>query len=310
MRYDSSSDVIRIDIQPSASLRPGPGQYYHLYQPFVLRGWWENHPFSLGAYTTTPPQPSPQPNEKTSEATAGAEPTKDPTATTKRASSSISSSASSTTSPPQNLVFWIHPHDGWTRRLRDACLKAPSGALAPRLLLEGPYGRAHALHAFDAAVLLVGGTGIAAAAPYVLEHVRAARTTRTTKVRLVWAAKRAAFLRGVCVGELAGVVGREDVEVVLFATGDAGDAGKREDRAGDEIQPAGAARAEVEVKEGRPDVAGVVAEAAAEATESGARTVLFVCGPPAMADEARAQVHREMRGGCRRIEYVEECFRW
>ncbi|GME25800.1 fre family ferric-chelate reductase [Neofusicoccum parvum] len=320
VRYEPSSDVIRITIQHRSSLNPGPGQYYHLYQPFVLRGWWENHPFSLGAYTTpSQPVPAPSANEAISAPPTAAEASKE----AKAASSSITSSSGSSASPAAaaTFTFWIRPYDGWTRRLRDACLAAPSRTTSPRLLVEGPYGHAQPLHAFDTVVMVVGGTGIAAATPYILDHAAraAAGATRTTRVRLVWTAKHAAFLRDVCRGELAGALAREDVEAVLFATGRGpAKAGEEEEEdaaaaaeAEDEIQPAGAAaRREAAVRHERPDVTGIVAEAAREATEGEARTVVFVCGPAAMADEARAAVHAEMKKGCRRIEYVEDCFRW
>lgn len=196
MRYEPSSDVIRITIQHRSSLSPGPGQYYHLYQPFVVRGWWENHPFSLGAYTTpSQPVPAPSENEAISAPPTDAEASKE----AKAASSSITSSSGSSSGP-------------------------------------------------------------AAAAEE----------------------------------------GEEEEEDAAAAV-----------KAEDEIQPAGAAaRREAAVRHERPDVTGIVAEAAREATEGGARTVVFVCGPAAMADEARAAVHAEMKKGCRRIEYVEDCFRW
>ncbi|KAL1626492.1 hypothetical protein SLS56_006803 [Neofusicoccum ribis] len=283
VRYEPSSDVIRITIQHRPSTSPGPGQYHHLYQPFVLRGWWENHPFSLGAYTTpSQPVPAPSENEAITAPPTDAEASKE----AKAASSSITSSSGSSSGPAAaaaaaTFTFWIRPYDGWTRRLRDACLAAQP------------------LHAFDTVVMVVGGTGIAAATP------------------LVWTAKHAAFLRDVCRGELAGALAREDVEAVLFATGKGPAKAEEEEdaaaaaKAEDEIQPAGAAaRREAAVRHERPDVTGIVAEAAREATEGGARTVVFVCGPAAMADEARAAVHAEMKKGCRRIEYVEDCFRW
>ncbi|GME56358.1 Bud-site selection protein BUD22 [Neofusicoccum parvum] len=302
--YDKASDVIRIDIQPASSLlKPAPGQYYHLYQPFALKGW-ENHPFSLGFYTTNPPPASlpPSPTTPTDLSKEIA------TATT---TSTPSSSPPSLTSPPgpPTLTFYIRPYDGWTRRLRTACLAAPSHTLSPALLLEGPYGRPAPLHAFDTVVLLAGGTGIAAALPYVLDHAaRAAAApprTRTTVLRLVWAVKRAGFVRALCAGELAGVLGRGGVEAEFYAT--AGEEAVVEEgvEKGEGVEAAG-----VEITRGRPDVRGLVGAVARETEESGGRAVVFVCGPAAMADEARAAVHGEMRRGCRGIEYVEDCFGW
>ena len=50
--YDEASNLLRLDVlAPSPKIKPGPGQYYYLYQPMSWRGW-ENHPFSLGAWTS------------------------------------------------------------------------------------------------------------------------------------------------------------------------------------------------------------------------------------------------------------------
>ncbi|OJD29650.1 fre family ferric-chelate reductase [Diplodia corticola] len=318
VRYDTSSDVIRIDMQPGPWLKPAPGQYYHLYQPFVPFGWWENHPFSLAAYQQPPPSPVEQAGTTPSSAAA--------------ASSTSSSSSSTTTHSSPNatttFTFWIRPHTGWTRRLRNQCLASPSpsnNTISPRplLLLEGPYGHPHPpllrlLHSYSSSssaatpttiTFLVGGTGIAAAAPYILAFA----SSRSASIKLVWAARHAAFLRDVCRNELAGALrlgqsgdqGAKNVEAVLFATG----AGAEEEEEEEEEEEDAAG--EVAVRRGRPDVGRVVAEAAeAAAAEGDGRAVVFVCGPAGMADEAREAVRGEMRRGCRRIEYVEECFGW
>ena len=50
--YDEDSNLIRLEVlAPSPKIKPAPGQYYYLYQPMTWRGW-ENHPFSLGAWTS------------------------------------------------------------------------------------------------------------------------------------------------------------------------------------------------------------------------------------------------------------------
>jgi len=42
----------------------------------------------------------------------------------------------------------------------------------------------------------------------------------------------------------------------------------------------------------------------------GQRVAVLVCGPSAMADEARIAVHGVMKRGCFGIEYFEESFGW
>ncbi|KAF9632122.1 putative ferric-chelate reductase protein [Lasiodiplodia theobromae] len=321
VRYSAATDVIRIHIQSSSlPLKPGPGQYYYLYQPFALKGW-ENHPFSLGAYSTQQ-EASSRAQPRIDEASS-----KEMTTTTAAATGVISSSESSSSlsdaagaDVPNDFVFWVRPHDGWTRRLRDQCLKSTDSesSIEPSLLIEGPYGHSKPLHTFDTVVLIAGGTGIAAAAPYMIDHqARCSSTnpsyrTRTTKIKLVWAVKQAAFLRDVCNNELATALQREDTQCALFATSGAagarGDGGDGED--GAEEEGAMAAGEGFEIHHGRPDVAAIVAETAREAMEGGARTAVFVCGPAGMVDETRAAVHAEMKKGCRLISYVEECFGW
>ncbi|KAH7020604.1 ferric-chelate reductase [Macrophomina phaseolina] len=287
--YDRASDVVRIDVQPGCcSIKPAPGQYYHIYQPFRLKGW-ENHPFSLGAYTTTaiPSEPS-----------SPESPSKEHKDIYVTSSTRCSSSCSANGIDDRNLTltFWIRPYDGWTRRIRDQCLAAQA-PISPKLLLEGPYGRKAPLHAFDTVVLFVGGTGITAALPYVLDHLLRVSSgspprALTTEMRLVWASKQAAFVRELCRAELAAAL---RLEGSMLRGGD----GQTKEGGSD-----------VEIKAGRPDIRRVVGEAARQANEGGGRSVVFVCGPAAMADAARAAVHAEMKKGCRGIEYVEDCFGW
>lgn len=322
MRYSAATDVIRIHIQSSSlPLKPEPGQYYYLYQPFAFKGW-ENHPFSLGAYSIEQEASSraqPRIDEASSKEMTSTAAATGVVSSSESSSSSLSDRASAGGAAANDFVFWIRPYDGWTRRLRDQCLKSTSSesSIEPRLLIEGPYGHSTPLHTFDTVVLIAGGTGIAAAAPYMLDHrARCSSTspgyrTRTTKVKLVWAVKQAAFIRDVCSNELAAALRRDDTRCALFATSGAaearGDGGDGEDGAEEGAVAAGEG---FEIHHGRPDVAAFVAEAAQEATESGAKTVVFVCGPAGMVDETRAAVHAEMKKGCRAISYVEECFGW
>ncbi|EKG12811.1 Flavoprotein transmembrane component [Macrophomina phaseolina MS6] len=217
--YDRASDVVRIDIQPGCcSIKPAPGQYYHIYQPFRLKGW-ENHPFSLGAYTTTtiPSEPS-----------SPESPSKEHKDIYVTSSTRCSSSPSANSIDERNLTltFWIRPYDGWTRRIRDQCLAAQA-PISPKLLLEGPYGRQAPLHAFDTVVLFVGGTGITAALAYVLDHLLRVSSgwpprALTTKMRLVWASKQAAFVRELCRAELAPALRLEGFEAEFYATAGGG----------------------------------------------------------------------------------------
>ncbi|KAL4956119.1 ferric reductase NAD binding domain-containing protein [Aspergillus filifer] len=197
VEYFEDSDLVKIEIQPASSaVVPRPGQHYYLYQPVSFKGW-ENHPFTLGAWVPSSSSATQQVdsnNEKTQQAS--------------------------------KLIFYIRPYDGWTRRLRDQCRNASSKGAAesvvnPKILLEGPYGHSASLHTFDTVLMIVGGTGIAAAVPYIIDHVyRVTKgSTRVLRVRLIWAARMREMYERVFSDELAGLLRDGDVEAAVFCTG-------------------------------------------------------------------------------------------
>lgn len=288
--YSAASDVIHMTVQPGSQLlKPGPGQYYHLYQPFALRGW-ENHPFTLASYSNETDAISQVVNHVTGD--------------TKEAK--VHSSALTTTG--QTLTFLIRPYDGWTKRLRSQCQKSPIGMITPYILVEGPYGHFESLTGFDTILLMVGGTGVAAAIPRVIQHVKDCEDgkTRTTRVKMVWTAKQAAFIEEVCQRELAPFTSREDLELQLYASRESRTVsnGENHDKCDAESTMS------LDIKAGRPDIDGLICSAAMDAKSEGSKVVVLTCGPAAMADDARAAVHRAMKDGCRTIEYVEESFGW
>ncbi|KAL4754497.1 ferric reductase like transmembrane component-domain-containing protein [Aspergillus terricola var. indicus] len=194
VQYFEDSDLIRVEISPASStLKPAPGQHYYIYQPVTLKGW-ENHPFTLGAYV--PPL--------------------------SLAARSESIQGHEEAQQDSKLIFYIRPYDGWTRRLRDQCRKSGLPVIKPKLLLEGPYGHAAPLHTFDTVLMVVGGTGIAAAVPYIIDHISrsgGAAKTRTTRVRLVWSARTKEMFERVFCDELAGILGHEDILTSFYCTG-------------------------------------------------------------------------------------------
>nr|XP_018261247.1 uncharacterized protein I303_05683 [Kwoniella dejecticola CBS 10117]OBR83405.1 hypothetical protein I303_05683 [Kwoniella dejecticola CBS 10117] len=46
---DNESGLIRLSITTSIMMKPEPGQYYFIYQPFSIKPW-ENHPFTLASW--------------------------------------------------------------------------------------------------------------------------------------------------------------------------------------------------------------------------------------------------------------------
>ncbi|KAL4760552.1 ferric reductase family protein [Aspergillus foveolatus] len=194
VQYFEDSDLIKIEFSPAPStLKPAPGQHYYLYQPVTLKGW-ENHPFTLGAYV--PPSLS-------------------------LATGSESIRVHEKHQQDSKLIFYIRPYDGWTRRLRNQCRKSGLSVIKPKLLLEGPYGHAAPLHTFDTVLMVVGGTGIAAAVPYIIDHISrtgGAAKTRTTRVRLVWSARTNEMFERVFCDELAGILAHEDILTSFYCT--------------------------------------------------------------------------------------------
>ncbi|KAL4995175.1 ferric reductase NAD binding domain-containing protein [Aspergillus recurvatus] len=194
VQYFEDSDLIKVELSPASStLKPGAGQHYYLYQPVTLKGW-ENHPFTLGAYV---PSSSSSSNE------------------------SVRPDGHEKSQQGSKLIFYIRPYDGWAKRLRDQCRKSGLHAISPKLLLEGPYGHAAPLHTFDTVLMVVGGTGIAAAVPYIIDHISRSEgtaKTRTTRLRLVWSARTTEMFERVFCDELAWVLGHEDILTSFYCT--------------------------------------------------------------------------------------------
>ncbi|CAK7232407.1 hypothetical protein SCUCBS95973_008250 [Sporothrix curviconia] len=294
VRYFADADLLRIEMTPGvrAPFKPGPGQYYFLYQPMALLGW-ENHPFTLGAYTTKDMPTSPS-----------------------GALSSPPASAAGTYE--SSLVFYVRPYDGWTQRLRKQCQKAADGVIHPKLLIEGPYGEKSDLHLFDTVLLFVGGTGIASAVPYILDHMQRdlAGKTRTTNIQLIWSSRQKAMFDHIATTELRNALQRSDVNATFYTTGrPATVAGQDLNEKTSPAAPAYDTASSIQsvgyvTANGRPDVKGIVAAAVEQAKLSSTRVAVLVCGPAQMADDSRAAVFTAMRGGFHGIEYFEETFGW
>lgn len=284
--YSEESDMIKVELTPGAStLRPGPGQHFFLYQPVALRGW-ENHPFTLGAYSFTAGRKSEEGN-------------------------------SSVSDQGHKLIFYIRPYDGWTRRLRDQCRKA-QGPFHPRLLLEGPYGHVASLHGFETVLMMVGGTGITAAVPYLIDHIARVKQgkTKTSRIQLVWSVRQRAMVDEVFSDEVQELVQHGDITMTVFCTGKASpscdsdpDTASSESMMESKKTPT-INSANVHFMSGRPNVRETVLAQVAEAKGSSCSLGVLTCGPAKMADECRDGVYEAMRRGFQEIEYFEEAFGW
>ncbi|KAH0028706.1 putative plasma membrane ferric-chelate reductase, partial [Aureobasidium melanogenum] len=293
--YSKESDVIRLDIRTNSFLtQPAPGQFYYLYQPSNWQGY-ENHPFTLGAWSsqslasedadTYLLQDDNLPNEF------------DQFDPGPRYQSGV-----------RTLTFWIRPYDGWTRRLRDECLQAPTRIIEPTVLLEGPYGHHCPISSFESVLLIAGGTGIASAVPYILEHMALSKAGKsdTTHMHLLWTARQVSFLGEVFAQELRIAAQRDDFSADLFFTRQ----GEGPRHGEEQLRSEENAYLRSRLQYGRPDIAAAITKAAIRAEMTGTKVAVLVCGPPAMADEARLAVHRSLKQGYHSLQYLEESFGW
>ncbi|KAJ5378417.1 hypothetical protein N7509_011536 [Penicillium cosmopolitanum] len=310
MSYDQDADVIRLEVTPGTKmLQPKPGDYYFLYQPLQLVGW-ENHPFTVGAW-------SHDHRFDRSLATASGKqnglldvsqlPLLPGNPTMEENQDELGETAEKSDDSGLKLIFWIRPYDGWTQKLRRECLRSKGQTVDTTILLEGPYGHNFPLWRYESVLLIVGGTGIASAVPYIQDHIRRSvggsdiseEKTQIRDMELVWTARQTAFLQEVASRELWPALGREDFQASFYAT-----------RASEVPLPSELAGLGCGISTGRPHIPSLIMSRACDATAAGSTLAILVCGPAGMADEARAATHLAMRQGYQSIKYVEESFAW
>ena len=308
--YDAAADVVRLEVVPGTpQLQPMPGDYYFLYQPFRLTGW-ENHPFTVGAFSYqvgSSKTPSVVAGGKTDDSVDVSQlPLLSAAAVEQETQPPIEEEPRESVDARLKLTFWIRPYDGWTYQLREQCLRSENQPVNAKILLEGPYGHHFPLWKYESVLMIVGGTGVASAVPYLQDHVRRSvegcegsltEKTRTRDMELIWTARQGALLRNVACRELKPVLCRSDFQASFYTTGAAD--------APDDLQDLGC-----DIQVGRPHLQSLIMSRASDAASAGVQLAILVCGPAGMADEARAATHLAMRQGYRSIRYVEESFAW
>ncbi|KNG83075.1 hypothetical protein ANOM_009240 [Aspergillus nomiae NRRL 13137] len=318
--YSKDADVIRLDIQAGGSIRPLPGHYFHLYQLFSWRGW-ENHPFTVGACTaqsTTSPFTSSSHRKQAPHFMTGALNEKNPFTSTTTEIFTQETQSSTAAPTPGNLVFWIRPYNGWTKQLKNQCLRSSSDdstengyyqASIP-ISLEGPYGHTLPLHHYGTVLMIVGGTGIATAVPYIHDHVsRLSKTgsrrpgdnsTQTSSLTLVWACRGHEFMEQLCGRELASALELEGFTGRFHCTkGCDSHCAAVDDKDG-----------ELRIERGRPNIENIIYGVATEAQMVKHRMAVLTCGSAHMSDEVRRSVHSILKKGYEGIEYFEEAYSW
>lgn len=305
MTYDEAADVIRLEITPGISgLQVRPGDYYFLYQPFRFTGWG-NHPFTVGAWSYDV-DPQGIPLNRTGKPWNSCDNTQLPLLSESLLNwgSWDARKAKLQRSSTPRLIFWIRPYDGWTRQLRRQCLRAPNQPVHTTILLEGPYGHSYPLWRYESVLMVVGGTGIAAAVPYLRDHLQRSANSwsstseeksRTQKIELVWTTRQSAFLCDLADRELIPMLSREDFRASFYATASS-------DRSRQDFNALG-----YTIQMGRPDLQSLILSCASKASAAGMNLAILVCGPAGMADQARAATHLAMKQGyqvCREVFHL------
>ncbi|KAJ0426887.1 ferric reductase like transmembrane component-domain-containing protein [Aspergillus carlsbadensis] len=327
--YDKAADLIRLEVMPgSSSLRPRPGQYYFLYQPFRLTGW-ESHPFTLGSWSYEIGRTVSLETNLPTKDNETVDVSQIPLLSDDSSSGSRSFQMQTASTPRElKMIFWIRPYDGWTRHLRRECLKSPDRTSNVSILLEGPYGNESPLWSYDSVLLIAGGTGIASAVPYINDHIARSQftddedkiKTRIQDMQLIWVTRQQAFIHDLAARELCPALRRPDFRASFYSTlpltsTPLPSSNQRQHTSSPNTStptpPNGVSDPEIDIEilSGRPNLEKQILAFAHGAQSSDSSAAVLVCGPRAMADEARAAVYLAMRQGYQ-LSYVEESFTW
>lgn len=272
VEYIAAANLIVVNVTLGSSLNPKANEHYYLYQPFRWRGW-ESHPFTVASFTSGHSAVDSIPTSPTTEKegrVAVVQKTVGPT-----------------------LTFYIRPSSPGSSSFTSTLQKLCSGKHEPvplSLLLEGPYGNHAPLNGYDSILFITGGTGIAAALPYLKDFLS---NPRHPRIKFVWATRQMEMVREIYRRELSSLLASSNIDINTFVTVDSSELDKD---------------VGLSVKYGRPDVRSIV-QSMAEEKGKGSMAV-FVCGPAGMADEARDGVGKSLNDGVRRIELFEEVFGW
>ncbi|RYO80066.1 hypothetical protein DL766_008320 [Monosporascus sp. MC13-8B] len=297
--YDKDANIVRLSVPCGTSLyRPGPGTSYYLHMLNDVR-FWESHPFTVASVRTL------RGPDTTKDTRQGCEAAEEGTALLPRTTPNgngprpVSEQGGPHRAAP-TMDFLIRPYDSSTRRLARAAAASPPHPASLRVIVEGPYGRTKPLHRFESVLFVVGGSGIVVLLSY-LEALGGSATSRTRRVRVVWAVREASFAASVLREDLRASYGGLDLSLDVYVTrgdGEGGDSGRLAETT-----------KQFRVLCGRPYVCGEIEGAMRELGHHGSLAVV-ACGPARMADDARKAVVDTLRRGRAKIEYFEESFHW
>lgn len=303
IKYNADRDIIRIYLTPSVPHQPREGTHYFLYFPTMLKTMG-NHPFSVSGWTD--PKSSSASSSVTNHAIDLEKVQHNPAvrATEAEVDSQTNTSENSTATGTE-LQFVIRPYKGLTAALRDKVIQTGRGSLELTVLVEGPYGHPHPVLTYDTVLFIVGGSGIAAALPYIHEFLHPRHNNRTRHIHLVWAVRQYSFARDILDTELAAgatASAHNRVKLDFFVTGPAPKALKHDALDLERFEDGDTA-----ISYQRPVAADVIRDEVAQAVGS---LAVLVCGPAQLADDARRGCVQAVKNGYDQLEYFEEQFGW
>ena len=303
IKYNADRDIIRIHVTPSVPHQPREGTHYFLYFPTMLRTMG-NHPFSVSGWTV--PGGRSASSSASNHAIDLEKIQRDPAVRAMEAEvGSQTNSSETSASTGTELQFVIRPYKGLTASLRDRVIKTGAGSLELTVLVEGPYGHPHPVLTYDTVLFIVGGSGIAAALPYIHEFLHPRHNNRTRHIHLVWAVRQYSFARDILDTELAAgatASAHNRVKLDFFVTGPAPKVVKH-----DALDLERFEEGDTGISYQSPVAGDVIQEEAAQAVGS---LAVLVCGPAQLADDARRGAVQAVRNGYDQLEYFEEQFGW
>ena len=217
----------------------------------------------------------------------------------------------------KKIHFLIRPYKGMTARLRDSIVKSGTGSKEMTALIEGPYGEREPVFDYNNIIFIAGGSGISAVLPYVQEFLQtrstshssssssSSTTTTTTKhIHIVWAVRQRGLIQDVLEKELATAATDPRVKLDIFFTGGGSSSSTPLAIKEDKLQTF-----TTDVRHERPDIKTLLHR---EVGDSVGTVAVFVCGAPALADDARRASVEIVRGGGLKkgLGYFEEQFGW
>ncbi|KAI1269970.1 ferric reductase like transmembrane component-domain-containing protein [Xylariaceae sp. FL1019] len=314
-------NILQVTIFPRTLKAFGPGQHTFLYFPGLGR-FWENHPFSIASWSEGG-QSRPRvgsrsiSDEKTSrvqvEETATPSHTihSDPENKHKlKKNQTFSDEVDAGSRPSIRLMMRVH--SGVTSRLFD-WLSSPSvSGLRLASYNEGPYsGHRLALKPFfeaDTVICIIGGLGITHALGFVQQYAsiqsQANKSPRERGIManarrfvLAWSAREMAFIHHVRRNFLVEI---GNIERLFWCTD------PQHMITEDHVTSAGPHNRSIDgVTVARMDIQSVLRNS----LDFGRQSVVLVCGPGGMADEARREVVMCVKDGYK-VDLVDEAYAW